>query len=233
MSKASGFSILLGAATVLASATAWGHVSMNSPQAGGKSAILLFNVGHGCEGLDAVKVDVSIPAAITALRAMSDPDFGDPTIVKDDAELITNVIWEKNESRASDDIFYQLAIRTTVPDLPFTSLYFPTKVHCMDAEGEEVIDDWAALPGAELLPDGGEPKPSPSIAILPPRFPGWNKWTTSAEVTSLAVFSDAEIVWAGDAAYSSNPATAALIAAEEGVTTLESIPADTEIWVKY
>lgn len=233
MSKASRFSVLLGAATVLASATAWGHVSMNSPQAAGKSAVLFFNVGHGCEGLDAIKVDVTIPPEITALRAMSDPDFGDPAIIKDDAEIITNVVWEKNESRASDDIFYQLGIRTTVPNEPFTTLYFPTKVHCLDADGNEVIDDWAALPDAEPLPDGGEPLPAPALSILPVRFPGWNKWTTPVEITSLSIFNDAEIVWVGDAAFSANPATAELIAAEEGVTVLESIPADSEIWVKY
>lgn len=233
MSKASRFSALLGAAAVLASTTAYGHVSLDGPHAAGKSALLFFSVGHGCAGLDAVKVDVTIPAEITALRAMSDPDFGDPAVVRDDAEIITHVIWEKTESRETDDIFYRLGIRTTVPNQPFTTLYFPTKVHCFDADGNEVIDDWAALPGDEPLEDGGEPLPSPSLTILPARFPGWNKWTAPAELTDLSVFDDAEIVWVGDAAYSANPTTAELIAAEPGVTVLESIPAESEIWVKY
>ena len=80
---------------------------------------------------------------------------------------------------------------------------------------------------------GVPPLPAPAIVILPPRFPGWNKFTAPAEIADLSVFNDAEIVWVGEAAYSSNPATAALIEAEDGVTVLESIPADAEIWVKY
>jgi hypothetical protein len=71
------------------------------------------------------------------------------------------------------------------------------------------------------------------VTILPARSPGWNKWTTPVELTDLAAFADAEIVWVGDAAYSANPTTAELIAAEEGVSVLESIPADSQIWVKY
>ncbi|MGD8863022.1 MAG: hypothetical protein PVI30_23615 [Myxococcales bacterium] len=46
-------------------------------------------------------------------------------------------------------------------------------------------------------------------------------------------FADAQIVWSGDAAYSSNPATADMIDAEDGVSVLESIEAGAEIWVKY
>jgi hypothetical protein len=40
-------------------------------------------------------------------------------------------------------------------------------------------------------------------------------------------------VWSGDAAYSSNAATAALIENEEDVTKLTEIAAGAEIWVKY
>ena len=40
-------------------------------------------------------------------------------------------------------------------------------------------------------------------------------------------------VWSGDAAYSSNPATAYSIKSEPGVTVLTEIKANSEIWVKY
>ncbi len=235
MSNTFRFSVLLGTATLLASATAWGHVSLTTNGSyAGKSAILTFNVGHGCEGADTVGIDVSIPPEITALRAMNSSSFGDPTIVKDDAEIITNVVWTKEAYRDTDDIFYQLGIRTTVPMAPFTSLYFPVKQTCMTAEGEELVVNWAALPGAEPLEDGGAPEPAASMLILPPRMPGWNKYTVPVAIADvIPVFADAQIVWDGDAAYSSNPETAALIEAEAGVTTLTEIAADDVIWVKY
>ncbi|AKU92675.1 hypothetical protein [Vulgatibacter incomptus] len=37
----------------------------------------------------------------------------------------------------------------------------------------------------------------------------------------------------GDAAYSTNPTTAELIGQTDGVTMLQSLKADDEIWVRY
>ena len=48
--------------------------------------------------------------------------------------------------------------------------------------------------------------------------PGWNKYVVAQAVPDVAaIFGDAQIVWKGTAAYSANPATAALIAATPGV----------------
>src|SRR5436305_1896738 len=49
--------------------------------------------------------------------------------------------------------------------------------------------------------EGEEPEPAPAVAILPVRKGGWNKFTVKSKLTDLTVFDDAEIVWAGDAAY--------------------------------
>jgi uncharacterized protein YcnI len=224
---------LLATVTLVAPAAAWGHVSVSGPGYAGKSAILTFGVGHGCEGFDTNTIDVSIPPEITSLRGVTSPAFGDPTMVKDDAEIITNVVWTKTDSRDADDMYYPLAIRTTLPNTPFVTLYFPAHQVCMGEGGEELVTDWAALPGAEPLEDGSEPPPAPALTIMPPRTPGWNKYVVPVEITSLSIFNDALIVWNGDAAYSANAETAALIEAEEGVTTLTSIAADDTIWVKY
>lgn len=224
---------LLCVAAVAVASTASAHVSVNSPAYATKSAQLIFNVGHGCEGLDTVSLDVSIPPEITALRAMPSTTFGETAIVKDDSDAITNVVWTKTDFHDTDDLFYQMSIRTTMPDLPFTTLYFPTTQHCMGPDGATGMTDWAALPGDPKLADGTEAPPAPAVVILPARMTGWNKYTVPVEVKNMAIFNDAQIVWDGDAAYSANPITKELIEGEEGVTVLESIAEGDEIWVKY
>ena len=94
--------------------------------------------------------------------------------------------------------------------------------------------EWKALPEeVAAAPKGEEPEPAPALVILPARSAGWNKFTVPSKVTDLSIFKDALIVWAGDAAYSANPATADRIKEEDGVTELTEIAAGTDIWVKY
>jgi hypothetical protein len=53
-------------------------------------------------------------------------------------------------------------------------------------------------------------------------------------VPDLSVFfGDAQIVWKGTAAYSSNPATAELAKMTSGVSELTALDAGDEIWVRY
>jgi hypothetical protein len=53
-------------------------------------------------------------------------------------------------------------------------------------------------------------------------------------ITDLSVyFSDAQIVWQGTAAYSSNTATSELVKGTTGVTELTELKANDEIWVRY
>jgi periplasmic copper chaperone A len=217
-----------GAALMLASASAHAHISIPEVGNAGKSQVITFNVGHGCDGADTYSIEVQIPKEVKTVRGM--PSFFGPADVKtDDAGVVTSVVWTKQNVRAADDNFYQLQIRIGVPDLPFQSLYFPTIQHCRTSGGEERVSDWVST--EEPTPMDAEP--APKLVILPARTPGWNRFTAPKAITNLSVFADAQIVWVGDSAYSSNAATAELIAGEEGVSELKEIEADAEIWVKY
>lgn len=215
------------------SALVHAHVSLTSgPGFANQTQILTFGVGHGCEGADTVRVEVSIPKEVTSVRPMAN-SWGDPQVKTDDAGLVTSVVWSKDKARDKDDSFYQVALRIKVPDAPFTTVYFPAKQICRGTDGKETTVDWAALPGDAPAAGGEESTPAPALMILPVRYPGWNKITVSADVTDLKIFDDAQIVWQGNAAYSSNPATKEQIKGEKDVTTLTEIKSGSEIWVKY
>jgi uncharacterized protein YcnI len=212
---------------------AMAHVGVSGPGFAGQNAVLTFSVGHGCEGADTVGVEIAIPEEITSLRAVPSP-FGAVELEVDDAELVTSVVWTTDDARDSDQMYYQMQVRVRLPDAPFTTLLFPATQHCRAADGTESTVEWAATPEeiaeAEM---GAEPEPAPALTILPVRAPGWNKIETSVAIEDLSVFDDAEIVWVGDAAYSSNPTTKELIASEDGVDELTEIEAGAAIWVTY
>jgi hypothetical protein len=150
-------------------------------------------------------------------------------VTTNDAEAVTAVTWEKNASREADDLYYGFSMRVSIPETPFATLYFPATQTCLDAEGEEVTVEWDAMTTGH----DEDVNPAPSIVVMPERHPGWNKYEIEDAISDLSVFDDAEIVWSGDAAYSSNPTTAALIEDEEDVEPLTEIEAGAEIWVKY
>jgi uncharacterized protein YcnI len=192
-----------------------------------------FVVGHGCEGADTSKIEITIPETVTSVRALPSV-FGPVEVKKNDSGLVTSVVWTNPQPKASDDYLYELAIRAKLPDAPFTTVLFPTKQTCKDKDGNEVVVDWKATPEeVAAAKEGEEPDPAPSVTILPARKPGWNKFTVKAALTDLTIFDDAQIVWAGDAAYSSNPATNEQIKSEDGVSELTEIAAGADIWVKY
>ena len=197
----------IGGGLLLSSTTAFAHVSVTKVGTAGTNQLITFAVGHGCEGLDTVKIEVKIPEEVASLRAMPSA-WGNP-------------VFNRN------DMYYQFALRVAVPNAPFTTVLFPTTQTCLDAEGEEVVVEWAAAEETEGV------EPAPAMLVVPARVPGWNKYTVADEITDLAYFADAQIVWSGDAAYSANPATAELIENEDGVTELTEIAAGAEIWVKY
>lgn len=205
------------------------HVSAGGPAIAGKNQVLHFHVGHGCAGADSFRIEVHLPEEVLSVRALPSA-WGDAEIVLNDQQIPTSVVWEKADVKEADDQYYEFGLRVAVPDAPFTTLYFPTTQSCRDSEGTETTVEWAALPGEEDPDD----EPAPSVVIVPERAPGWNKFTVGAKVEDLAAFfGDAQIVWAGDAAFSANPTTMALIAAEDDVTELSVIEAGTEVWVKY
>ena len=206
-------------------AIATAHVDVVGPAFAGERQILTFTVGHGCTGADTVAVSVALPEEVTTMRALTGP-FGEPQVTTSSAGVPLAVGWAKANARAGDDQFYTFQVRITVPDMPFTRIYFKARQTCRSATGEETIVDWSALPGEQ-----GEP--AAELLILPKRYPGWNKFTVPIQIDELTIFDDAQIVWSGDAAYSANPATMELIATEPDVEVLTTVPAASEIWVKY
>jgi uncharacterized protein YcnI len=234
MSVRSYVAVTSAAAAVLSSGLAFAHVGVSSPGFANQTQVLTFSVGHGCEGADTSKIEVTIPESVTSVRGVPSV-FGGVEVKRNDANVVTSVVWTNPQPKADDLYYYQLQIRAKLPDEPFTTLLFPTKQTCKDKDGKEIIADWKATPEeAEAAGDSEDgPLPAPAVAILPARKLGWNKFTVKAKLTDLTVFDDAQIVWAGDAAYSSNAATQEQIKNEDGVTELKEIAANTDIWVKY
>jgi len=223
----------LGSATLLLSSTALAHVGVNGPGIAGTNQVLTFGVGHGCEGLDTVAIEIAIPSEVTAVRALVGPaGWGEAELTVNDAELVTAVKWEKAESRAADDSYYQFGLRIGVPDMPFKTLYFPATQTCRDADGEDVVVEWS-LTAEEAEGAGEHAAEAPALKIVPKRSNGWNKFTVADKIEDLSIFDDAQIVWLGDKAYSSNETTKELIDSDDDVGELTEIPADSEIWVKY
>lgn len=216
-----------------ASSSAWAHVGVISgPIFAGTNAVITLSVGHGCSGADTVQIEATLPNEVNSVRGA--PSFmGDPELKADDTGIVRTLVWKKAAARAQDDFYYQLTMRIAVPDKPFTKLYFPIKQTCRTAAGEEKVTHWAAIPTPGEQASENAPPPAAELVILPARKPGWNKYTVPNAISDLSLFGDAQIVWAGDAAYSSNETTAALIDAEDGVKKLTEIEANAEIWVKY
>lgn len=215
-------------AMLLASANANAHVGIAGPAFAGTNQVITLNVGHGCEGADTVRIEVSIPKEVTTVRGLPS-FFGYADVKKNEAGVVTSVVWTKADVRPGDDQYYPLQLRIAVPKTPFETLYFPTTQYCRTAAGVESSTAWNSM----LTPVPEGQSPSPTLVVLPARSPGWNKYTAPKEITDLAIFNDAQIVWVGDSAYSSNPTTKEQIAAEAGVSVLTKIDAQAEIWVKY
>ena len=223
----------------LAASSASAHVSLVSgPGFADSTQEIVFGVGHGCAGADTLSVRVEIPAAITTVRAVHST-LGPAKVEKDAAGLVKAVIWSKPAAdvQDGDPNYYKLTLRLKVPNQPFTTLAFPAIQTCRTTAGVETVVDWvggsAAAPDASA-PDAGAPEPAPTLVILPPRQPGWNKFQVPPDMVDLATyFGDAQIVWLGGAAFSPNPNTAALIKTEPNTTPLTTIPAGATVWVRY
>lgn len=225
--------VTLLAASLCEGSSARAHVGVISgPVFAGSNAVVTLSVGHGCQGADTVQIEATLPVEVVTVRGA--PSFmGDPELIADDTGIVRTLAWKKANARAQDDFYYQVTFRIAVPDMPFTRLYFPIRQTCRTSGGEERVTEWAAIPTPGEMTSENAPPPAAELVILPARKPGWNKYKVAKSISDLSIFDDAQIVWAGDAAYSSNEATAALIEAEDGVEKLTEIKASTDIWVKY
>lgn len=206
------------------------HVSVTSgPGFANVSQAVTFGVGHGCAGADTYSVRVEIPAGVTSVRPSSNA-FGRARVEKNDAGDVVAVVWQKADADALDaDVeYYELTMQVKLPNQPFSVVYFPAYQVCRAADGSMSSTDWVATT------EGGEGEPAPSVAVLPARMAGWNKFKVASAVKDLSVFfKDALVVWRGSAAYSANPTTAELIEQTEGVSELTALAAGDEVWVKY
>lgn len=227
-------------AGALVGSVAHAHVSISSgPAFAGAPYEATFNISHGCEGADTFQVEVRIPDGVVAVRPM-DSVFGKAVVVKDPGDgKVKAVVWTKAPADVlpEDSQLYKFTLRATLPDAPFTTLFFPTIQHCRKADGTESMVQWVgATTGHDHDASGGTPpaeEPAPALFVLPQRSPGWNRYTVGQHVHDLTVFADAQIVWAGNAAYSPNPSVQELIAQEPDTQPLTVIHPGTEIWVKY
>ncbi len=226
------------ALALLAAAAAQAHISTSAPVFANTTQEVTFSVGHGCTSTtDTYSVKLDIPAGVTSVRPLTS-DFGAFTVSKDGSLNVTSVTWTKPLANLRDDDagYYKLSVRLKTPNLPFTNLYFAVHQTCRDAAGNTTTTDWVGTPNT-IVPDGGTaPEPAASVALLPARVPGWNKYQSTEHIhdASLAVFfKDAVIVWKGNAAYSFNPNATTQIKGTAGVTVLSEIHPDDEIWVKY
>jgi periplasmic copper chaperone A len=212
----------LAAVLPAAAGVAQAHMTfVPSPAYANATYVATFQVPHGCtvgeDHFDTVQVDVDIPAGFTSVRAV-DTVFGQASVATDTGGAVAHVTWEKSTAaEAGDLLYYQVAVRGRLPNAPFTSIQFPSMQTCSDGS----VLDWA--------------DESPVLPILPAREIGWNAYTAPVDLDATAIqtfFADAEIVWHEGAAYSPNPVTRDLIAAD-GVSALTAIPAGGAVQVKY
>ncbi|HEX3595017.1 MAG TPA: DUF1775 domain-containing protein [Polyangiaceae bacterium] len=234
--------LLVTAPGILTTSLASAHITVAGPAFANATFEASFSVGHGCENpnaagtmLDTYSVTVDIPAGVTSVRAV-DSTLG-KAVIDSSGGNVTSITWTKTMSDVltADVDFYRLPVRMKMPDAAFTTVYFNAHQLCLGENDTQIKVDWVGTTAqTTALPDGAPPpEPAPNVVLLPARVPGWNKYTVAQKLTSLAVFNDAEIVWAGDAAYSVNPNYTALIATEPNTTLLKEIAAGTDIWVKY
>lgn len=215
-------------------ALAIAHIGGNpTPIFANSTQEVTLSVGHGCEGADTSYIRTVIPAGVTNVRAMTS-DFGRATVEKDMTGNAIAVNWVRADADLipEDTNYYRLVIRARMPNTPFTTVFFPTEQRCKLDDGGVAISLWTDTSGMPV--DAGAPEAAPSVVLVPAHKNGWHQITVPVAVTNMAVyFSDAQIVWRGNQAYSPVSSVNALISTTPGVTGLTALAANDQIWVKY
>jgi uncharacterized protein YcnI len=238
--KIAGSALALASVLVIAD-QAQAHVSVTGPAFADSTFVATFSIGHGCTDasngdahLDTKSLTIEIPAGVTSVKPVDSAAFDMWTTAVDGEGNVTSVTYEKTMSRLRDGdpaYYTDIKIRMQAPDAPFTRLTFLAHQTCGYLAGTpaDITVDWVSTDGS------GEP--AAQLAVLPARSPGWNKYTNTQHLhgtdTLAYFFGDALIVWVGDAGYSSNPETRALIEADATKSALTEIHPDSELWVRY
>ncbi len=235
---------LLSVLALFLPSVASAHVGlMPKPAPAKTSQVVTFAINHGCKiqdandplkehELDTMSVQIDIPAGIDGktVRAMPS-DFGaKPEMTMDAEGAVTSIKWTRDvaDLQPADSLgYYELSVKLSTPDAPYTQIPFVLTQTCMDGVNPVTV-----------LWEGGEPDPSPVLYVVPQQHErGWNKLTLSTAVAFddfKYYFSDTLIIWKGKAAFSPNMAVAMLIGMTPGVTALDTdLAAGDEIWVKY
>ncbi len=189
----------------------------------GKNYVATISASHGCSDAggnhyDTEIIEIDIPAGVSSVRPM-DATWGTADVTTDEAGAVTMITWTRTiEPHAADTFLYQAGFRAKLPDTAFTTVAFTIRQKCHDADGLEVITAWEGASAGKLN-------------LVPARSSGWNKYSSQTALDEAALktfFSDAQIVWYGEAAYSANTVTTGII-----TDKLTTIPAGAEFWVKY
>lgn len=227
---------------VLLPSIASAHISIASgPALANKSGQKIsFGINHGCTGVGGAKLDtlsirIDIPTGIdpASVRALPS-DFGGTPIVTKTGTNVTSVQWNRDpaELQASDVAYYELTLRMKILDVPFTKIPWVITQVCRP-QGGTVTDDVTVI----WTGPSSNAEPSPVLTVVPAHVAGWHKVTLTSAILAADMgvyFGDAQIVWKGTAAFSSNAFTATLITMTSGVTALTAdLAVGDEIWVKY
>jgi hypothetical protein len=232
----------LACLALLVPSIASAHISIGSgPALANKSGQkITFAINHGCTAtsgakLDTLSIKVDIPAGIdpTSVRALPS-DFGGTPIVTKSGNNITSVEWDRPAAdlQPSDVAYYELTLRLKVLDVPFTKIPWVITQVCRPQGGTAADDVTVIWTGPST-----NVEPSPVLTVVPAHAAGWHRFTLTTAIPAADMgvyFGDAQIVWKGTAAFSSNAFTAALITMTTGVTALTGdLAVGDEIWVKY
>jgi uncharacterized protein YcnI len=215
-------------------------IASGSALANKPSQKISFAINHGCTGvggakLDTLSIKIDMPTGIDPATVRPMPsDFGGTPIVAKTGTSVTSVTWTRNpaELQAGDDAYYEVTLKLKVNDVPFTRIPWVLTQVCRPQGGTAADDVTVVWTGPST-----NAEPSPVLTVVPNHATGWHKITLTTAVAAGDMglyFGDAQIVWKGTSAFSSNAFTIALIAMTTGVTPLTTgLASGDEIWVKY
>ncbi len=228
------FQVLTLSAAAMIAANTHAHVSVAAKLYSNSYSVVELAIPHGCEGFDTVKVEVSLPSTLTGVRPL-EAVFGPSTLETTEDGTVTKITWvaQKAEVYPSDSHAYTVAFRAKTPDDDFAILHFPTVQTCKDTDGNAYTSAWVGMSAGHDHNAESDELPAPSAVLYPKVAPGWHQFTATDHMHDMSLFSDAEIVWKGSAAYSANPHTMQMIVDDVEVSVLSEIHPTETFWVKY